>query len=186
MKVKKIKNSILAGLLALSVALPLSLAFQSTSFAEQNFYELTVRKSITAAKASFSGNVFTRAVFTKKQGAVTAETGAATITIADMLTGVVTITQSTGATVALTTDTGALIQSGLPTDFAINDSFEFTVINLSAAAVDTATITAGASGVTIVGAVIVPSAHSTTIVNSSKTYRVRKTAANTFVIYALS
>lgn len=121
----------------------------------------------------------------KYQGAPVAKTGASTLTIADMLSGIVTLTQSTGATVALTTDTGAAISAGLPSDFAVGDSFEFTIINLSSASADTGTLTAGVSGVTLVGAVIIPSAHSTTIADSSMTFRVRKTATDTYIIYNL-
>ena len=122
----------------------------------------------------------------KTQAAPIAETGAATLTIADMLNGLITITQSTGATVALTTDTGALIETGLASyDFEVNDSFDFTIINLSAALLDTATLTAGASGVTIVGQAIIESAHADSEFPSSSTFRVRKSAASTYIIYKI-
>jgi CO dehydrogenase/acetyl-CoA synthase alpha subunit len=57
-------------------------------------------------------------------------------------------------------------------------------MNLSAAAADTITVTAG-TGHTIVGIPIVQSVHSTTggITGASSTWRTRKTAANTFVSY---
>jgi hypothetical protein len=119
----------------------------------------------------------------KRQPTPAAKTGAATVTIADMLKGIITLSQSTGATVALTTNTGAEIEAGLPPGFAVGDSFDFSIINISAAALDTGTLTAGASGVTIVGAVIIPSGHSTTIASSSMHYRVLKTGTETYVIY---
>lgn len=136
-----------------------------------------------SATTILSGSVYKRGFETKAQGAPTAKTGAATISVADMLTGIVTLSQSTSATVALTTDTGTAIDAGVT--MSAGDSFDFTIINLSAAAADTGTLTAGASGVTLVGRVIIPSAHSTTIANSSMTFRVRKTASNTFIIYAI-
>lgn len=137
----------------------------------------------TGGTAGVNGLIYNRSRNTVYQGAPTAETGVATLTIADMLSGIITITHSTGGTVALTTDIGSAISAGLPSSFAVSDSFDFTVINLSSAAADTATLTAGASGVSIVGAVIIPSAHSTTIVNSSMTFRCRKSASDTYVIY---
>lgn len=150
----------------------------------------SVREEFTSeAVATLAGKTFLRDQVFKEQGAPAALTGAATLTTAQMLGGLITLTQSTGATVAITTPTGAVIESDLDRAglaMEVNDSFDFTIINLSSASADTGTLTAGASGVTLVGAVIIPSSHSTTIVNSSKTYRVRKTAANTYSIYALS
>jgi hypothetical protein len=118
------------------------------------------------------------------QGAPTAETGAATITIADILSGIVTITQSTGATVALTVDTGTAMDTGMPASFGIGQYIDWTVINLSAAAADTATVTT-ASGHTLVGTMIVQSAHASTglLYGNSVTFRSRRTAANTWITY---
>ena len=128
---------------------------------------------------------FNRGLVVKTQAAPVAETTAATLTVADLLTGMITVTHTAGATQAYTTDTGALIEAGLPQNFAVNDSFDFTLINLSAALLDTATLTAGASGVTIVGQAVVDSAHADSEFPSSGTFRVRKTAADTFIIYRI-
>lgn len=171
---KKLKSVLVLSSLILITATP--------SFAE-NFFDLTVRRNLDSANTTVSGNLISRGLIIKKQLTPAAKTAAATITVADMLNGIVTVNQVTGATVALTVDTGAKIQLGLPRDFAVNDSFDFVVINTdTTAATNTATLTA-ATGVTLVGAVVVPSSHSTTVVNSSMRFRVRKTATNTFVIY---
>jgi hypothetical protein len=121
------------------------------------------------------------------QGTPTAETGAATISIADILTGIVTITQATGATVALTLDTGALMDAGCPDSVGTNDYIDWTLINLSAAAADTATVTAS-TGHTVVGTMICQSAHSTTggIHGNALRLRSRRTAANTWITYRLA
>ena len=118
------------------------------------------------------------------QGDPTALTGADTVDVAGMLTKIVTLTQSTGATVALTLDTGTLVDAG--GSFAVDSSFDWTIINLSAAAADTGTLTA-ADGHTIVGNPIVQSADATTggIYGNSAVFRTRKTAANTFVTYRI-
>jgi hypothetical protein len=114
----------------------------------------------------------------------TAETTAATLTAAELLTGLVTVTHAAGATQAYTLPTGTLLDAA--STFAVNEYFDWTVINLSAAAADTATITAGADH-TVVGTMICQSAHSTTgaIHGNALRLRTRKTAANTFVTYRL-
>lgn len=120
------------------------------------------------------------------QGAPTAETGAATVTIADILSGIVTLTQSTGGDVALTLDTGTAMDAGMPASFGIGQFIDWTVINLSAAAADTGTVTAS-SGHTVVGVMIVQSAHSTTggLYGNAARFRSRRTAANTWITYRI-
>lgn len=119
------------------------------------------------------------------QGTPAAKTTAVTLTIAELLTGIVTGTHTAGATQAYTLPTGTLTDAGV--SMAIGDSFDWYLINLSAAALDTITVTAGTDH-TVVGGMIVQSAHSTTgaLYGSSGHFRTRKTAANTFVTYRIS
>ena len=114
-----------------------------------------------------------------------AETTAATLTAAEILTGLVTVTHTAGATQAYTLPTGTLLDAA--SAFLVNEFFDWTVINLSAAAADTATITAGADH-TVVGTMICQSAHSSTGLVHGNALRLRtvKTAANTFVTYRLA
>lgn len=121
----------------------------------------------------------------KYQGAPTAMTTAATITVAGLLGGIITGTHAAGATQAYTLPTGAVMDAA--SEFAVGESFDVCIINLSAAAADTITLTA-ASGFTIVGNAIVQSAHSSTggIYGNSAQYRCRKTAADTFVAYRIA
>jgi len=116
---------------------------------------------------------------------VSAKTTAATLTIAELITGILTGTHTAGATQAYTLPTGTLTDAAL--GMAVNDSFDWTLINLSAAAADTITVTAG-SGHTVVGNMIVQSVHASTglIYGSSGMFRTRKTAANTFVTYRIA
>lgn len=119
----------------------------------------------------------------EKQPAPTAKTVANTLTIAELLTRIITaVPTATGATAAYTLPTGALIDAGVTME--VDDSFEWTIINSALAAADTITITAD-TGHTIVGGAIVQSLHATTggITGYSATYRTRKTAADTFVSY---
>jgi hypothetical protein len=120
-----------------------------------------------------------------KQGNPTAETTAAAIDVADLLTRIITVSHTAGVTQAYTLDTGtAMDAAGL---FTTNEGFEWSIINLSAAAVDTATVTA-AAGHTIMGNAIVQAAHSSTggIYGNSGRFFSRKTATNTFVTYRLA
>ena len=114
-----------------------------------------------------------------------AKTVAVTLTAAELLTGLVTGTHTAGATAAYTLPTGTLLDAS--TSFAVDEYFDWTVINLSAAAADTITITAGTDH-TVVGTMICQSAHSTTglIHGNALRLRTRKTAANTFVSYRLA
>ena len=115
----------------------------------------------------------------------TAKTTAVTLTIGELLTGIITATQSSGATVAYTLPTGTLSDAGL--EMAVDESFDWILINLSAAAADTVTVTAGTAH-TVVGTMVVASAHATTglLYGNAAQFRTRKTAANTFVTYRIA
>lgn len=123
--------------------------------------------------------------------APTAKTVAVTLTAAELLTKYLTGTHTAGATAAYTLPTGTLLDAAvaaapeLAKILETDQGFEWELINLSAAATDTITLTAG-SGHTIVGAAIVPSNHSTTgggNGTSTSRWRTRRTAANTYVTY---
>lgn len=119
----------------------------------------------------------------KSQPTPTAKTVANTLTIAELMTGIIAaVPTATAATAAYTLPTGALIDAGVTME--VDDSFEWVIINSALAAADTITITAD-TGHTIVGGPIVQSLHVTTggITGYSARFRTRKTAADTFVSY---
>lgn len=138
------------------------------------YYEIGTDPVVKEQRTNNSGTQVTPA----------AETVAVTLTAAELLTGLVTGTHTTGGTAAYTLPTGTLLDAA--TSFAVDEHFDWTLINLSAAAADTITITAGADH-TVVGTMICQSAHSTTglIHGNALRLRTRKTAANTFVSYRL-
>lgn len=121
----------------------------------------------------------------RAQGAPHAETTAATLTIAEILNGIITGTHAAGATQAYVLPTGTLTDAGV--DMEIGEAFDWVLINLSAAAADTITVTAGVDH-TLVGSGIVASAHATTggAYGNGAIFRTRKTAANTFVTYRIA
>lgn len=106
----------------------------------------------------------------------TAKTADATLTIAELLTRIVTATKATAValTLPLGTDTDAGFNGGAA---VVNQSFEWTVINLGSVS-GAVTMTASA-GHTYVGAAVVA------IATSAK-FRTVKTAANTYVTYRIS
>lgn len=144
---------------------------------------LTLGKAASFVSETKGGGIPLRGVLVKTQPAPATATTAATLTAAQLLTGILNATPTaTGATVAYTLPTGALMDAAV--NFAVNDSFDWTCINNALAAADTITITAS-TGHTIVGGPIVQSLHVTTggITGYSAVFRTRKTAADTFVTY---
>lgn len=106
------------------------------------------------------------------QGAPTALNATGTLTAAAILSGIVSSTSAAG--VVATLDTGAIVDAA--SEFAIGDSFDWSVINTGPS---TFTVTAAASGHTVVGVGAV-------LTVTSAAWRTRKTAADTFVSYRLS
>ena len=93
-------------------------------------------------------------------------------TAAEVLTGIVTATPTTTRSIQL--PTGANLD--LATEWAIGEEFDFSVITLAAFAL---TITVN-TGVTIVG-----SAATAATSGASARFRLRKTAADTFIVYRI-
>lgn len=110
------------------------------------------------------------------QGTPTAKTGSATLTIAELLTGVITATSASA--VGFTLPTGTLTDAGLGGGtMAVGQSFDWLIINLGSSS-GAVTVSAGTDH-TIVGL-------ATLAINTSAQFRTRKTAANTFVTYRIS
>lgn len=129
--------------------------------------------------------ICTERLISPSQVTPSAKTVAVTLTAAELLTGIITGTHTAGATAAYTLPTGANVD--LAAEFGVDESFEWTLINLSAAALDSITVTAN-TGHTLVGGALVQSAHATTgfLHGSSGSFRTRKTAADTFVTYRIA
>ena len=94
-----------------------------------------------------------------------------TLTAAMIGAGIVT---SAAATVAATLDTGTVMDASL--NMAIGESFDWSCIKVGA---NSLTVTAAASGHTVVGDPVVVTA-------SSSLFRTRKTAAATYITYRIS
>ena len=119
-----------------------------------------------------TGATVTTGVVYKNQSAQVVETAAATLTIAELLTGII---QYTGALATLTMPTGTAIEGGVPATFPVDMSFDFSVINTGSGVVTLGT----AAGLTLTGGMTVAAA-------ASGLFRVRKTALNTYTVYRIS
>lgn len=106
------------------------------------------------------------------QGAPGVLNATGTLTAAMILSGIVT--SSTAAATAATLDTGAVVDAA--SEFAIGDSFDWSVINTGPSAF---TVTSPDASHTIVGTAAVATV-------TSAIWRTRKTAADTFVSYRIS
>lgn len=147
---------------------------------------LTLGKTASIVGESKVGGIPLRGVVVKTQAAPATATVAAILTAAQLLTGILNATPTaTGATAVYTLPTGALMDAA--TGFAVNDSFDWTLINNALAALDTITVT-GSAGHTVVGGAVVQSLHVTTggVTGYSAVFRTRKTATDTFVSYRVA
>lgn len=119
----------------------------------------------------------------KTQGAPAAKTVTAALTAAEIVGGLVTTTGATGPSIHQL-PIGADIDAALP-DLKIGEAFDFTIVNTGTGASTDATITVN-TGVTIVGNPTVGSLTDGTIISGSGTFRCRKTAAATYVVYRIA
>lgn len=138
----------------------------------------------TRGNSTVAGDIYAKRNIYINQGTPTAKTVTATLTVAELLSKIITVNQGAGAACVLTTPTGTLIDAALPSSFGINDTFDVSIINISTVSAESMTVTAG-TDVTIVGSNAVQSNDAVTS-KSSGVFRFRKTAANTFVAYRIS
>jgi len=106
------------------------------------------------------------------QVAPTAKTAAATLTAAELATGIITFNGTAGN---LTVPLGTSLDAAFPS-MKVDSCFDFSIINTDAS--DAATVTAN-TGCTLVGVAAVSAV-------SSCTWRVRKTGEATYVFYRIA
>lgn len=123
------------------------------------------------------------ATYLYNQGTPAAKTTSTTLTAAELLTGIVT--GLGGAAVAYTLPLATAIETALLALFpalAVDDAFEFVVINTDTTGANTITVTTN-TGWTLVGDMVL--AGNTAGDESSGTFRARRTAANTYTLYRI-
>jgi len=129
------------------------------------------------------GGVFNRGTyqFRKQAAQIDKADGDQSVTGAQIIGGICVHTVTTGRT--LTTPTGALITAACPSDLAVGDSFDFTLITIGAGADDISTLTAGDGDVTIVGEPTVGPSGST--FNNYGRFQFRYSGANAWIAYRI-
>lgn len=136
---------------------------------------------IVDATRGITGFRDTRATPVFKQGAPAAKTATVTLTAAELMTGLIVGTPVAAAvyTLPLATALETALIAAYP-GLAVDDSFEFSVINLGAS---TFTVTvATATGWTLSGQMVIEDG-SAAANRSAATFRVRRTAANAYTLY---
>jgi len=120
----------------------------------------------------FAGYTYIKNVLWQYAPAPTSKAAAATLTAAELQTGIL---NTTGTTYTITLPTGTAIDTGF-TNIAFTDvGFEWNVINTASG---TITIAQGASGMSTLGTLTIAT-------GTSARFRLRRTAANTYVLYRL-
>jgi hypothetical protein len=123
-----------------------------------------------------SGSVQTLTTLFVAQPTPSAINASATLTIAELLTRIITTNSATA--VAFTLPTGTLTDAGiLGGQLLINQSFDWSIVN-TGSAVGIVTVSGG-TGNTLEGSGVLA-------ITTSATFRTRKTAANTFVTYRVA
>lgn len=121
------------------------------------------------------GSVLLNAVIYKSQPVVSAINASATLTVAQLLTLIITTTSATAVT--LTLPTGTLTDAGVIASLPAQTGFDWTIINLGSSA-GAVTLAAGTNH-TLVGSSTIP-------IGTSAAFQTVKTAANTYVTYRKS
>lgn len=129
------------------------------------------------------GVIIDRSVRMVHQGAPTAATVSATLTAAQVLAGIITVNQGAAGASAQQLPLATAMDTALP-DSAANDAFDFSVINISAVAAESASVTTN-TGWTLVGDMDV-AANNAITTKSAGRFRARKTGAGAWTLYRLS
>lgn len=134
--------------------------------------------------SGLDGGVFNRGTFQlRKQPAPQTAADTATLTVAQMLGGILAATPTAAA--AYTMPTGTDLKAALPTDLAADDSFDLHIINLGGTG-DDITLTAS-TDITIVGNPVVgPPADVATEQEAQGVFRLRFTTGVTFIAYRIA
>lgn len=121
----------------------------------------------------------------KRQGAPVAMTTSATVTSAAIIGGLITANQGAAGAATYTLPTGTVFDAALKAHLGapaqVNDSLDFTIVNISTVAAEDVTV-AGDTGMTAVGNMTIAS-NAAVADQAWGTFRVRKTANNTFSFY---
>ena len=132
--------------------------------------------------AGVDGVIITKSVLLVNQGAPAAKTTSATLTAAEVLTGIITLNQGASGATAQQLPLATAMDTALP-DSVAGDSFDFSVINISTDAAEDGTVTTN-TGWTLVGSMAVQSNDADTSKSAGR-FRARKTGAGAWTLYRI-
>jgi len=137
----------------------------------------------TGGTAGTNGVIVAKSILMVNQGTPAAKTTSATLTAAEVLTGIITLNQGAAGATAQQLPLATAMDTALP-DSAAGDSFDFSVINISTNAAETGSVTTN-TGWTLVGNMLL-AANTAVTDNSQGRFRARKTGAGAWTLYRLS
>lgn len=137
----------------------------------------------TAPAAVTATTLRSTGLVTVTQGAPAAATTSATLTAANLLTGIITVNQGGAGASAQQLPAGGALDTALPAAVA-GDAFDFSVINISTTAAESASLTTN-TGLTLVGDMDI-AANSAATTKSAGRFRARKTGTALWTVYRLS
>lgn len=129
------------------------------------------------------GAIYFRGATAVYQAAPTAKTTSATLTVAELSPGIITVNQGAGGTSALQLPTASALDAAF-VNFTTNDAFDFSVINISTVAAEDASLTTN-TGLTLVGNMDIASNAAATDKSAGR-FRARKTGTGAWTFYRLS
>lgn len=139
--------------------------------------------SDSTAPSILAGNLSQRGTVIQTQAAPAALTTSVTLTSAQIIAGLITGNQGGGAGATYTLPLGTDLGAAVPSTFTTNDSFDFSVVNISSNALEIITVV-GNTGTTLVGGGAIAAIAATGLPSSGQ-FRVRQTSANNFSIYRI-
>jgi len=134
--------------------------------------------------AGVDGAIIESGFVVKKQGAQTAKTVSATLTAAELRSGIITVNQAGAATSAQQLPADTAMTAAFP-DIAVDHGFEFSVINTSTVDAEDASITTN-TGWTLTGSMDIHAYSAAGSLNSSARFFARRTAAGTWTLYRIA
>lgn len=133
--------------------------------------------------SGINGIIVERSVKLVAQGAPAAKTVSATLTAAEVLAGIITVNQGGAGASALQLPAGSALDTAMP-DAANGDAFDFSVINISTVAAESASLTTN-TNLTLVGDMDIQ-ANSAATTKSAGRFRLRRTSTATWSCYRLA
>lgn len=136
------------------------------------------------AGSGFTGVIQAVGLVSTTQGTPAAKTVSATLTAAELKTGIITVNQAGGATSAQQLPTAADMDTAFPT-LGTDSAFDFSVINTSTVDAEDASITTN-TGWTLVGSMDIHAYSAAGSLNSSALFRARKTDTAAWTLYRIA